>query len=78
MTYMLLIYGVEDALTEDERKRCYAESAALTRELHAQGRYRGASPLHPVSMATSVSASRWRTAWNIAIGRPNCTRSSAC
>ena len=29
-------------------------------------------------MATSVSASRCRTAWNDAIGLPNCTRSSAC
>ena len=31
-----------------------------------------------VSMATSVSASRWRTAWNEAIGRPNWIRSRAC
>ena len=31
-----------------------------------------------VSMATSVSASRWRTAWNWLIGRSNWTRSSAC
>ena len=30
------------------------------------------------SMATSVSASRWRTAWNDAIGRPNWARSNAC
>ena len=29
-------------------------------------------------MATSVSARRWRTAWNLAIGRPNWTRSRAC
>ena len=29
-------------------------------------------------MATSVSARRWRTAWNVAIGRPNWMRSSAC
>ncbi len=29
------------------------------------------------STATSASASRWRTAWNDAIGRPNWTRSSA-
>ena len=54
MKYMLLIYAAEDAWTEDERERCYVESAALTRELHAQGRYRGAAPLHPVAMATSV------------------------
>ena len=30
------------------------------------------------SIATSVSASRCRIAWKPAIGRPNCTRSSAC
>src|SRR5918996_4059627 len=30
------------------------------------------------SMETSVSARRWRTAWNRAIGRPNWMRSSAC
>ena len=29
------------------------------------------------STATSASASRWRTAWKWAIGRPNCTRSIA-
>ncbi len=27
-----------------------------------------------MAMATSVSASRWRTAWNEAIGRPNWMR----
>jgi hypothetical protein len=54
MKYMLLIYSDEDAWTEGERERCYAESARLTRELHEKGQYRGASPLHPIAMATSV------------------------
>jgi hypothetical protein len=54
MKYMLLIYSEEDAWTEGERERCYAESARLTRELHEKGQYRGASPLHPIAMATSV------------------------
>ena len=31
-----------------------AESTALTHELHKQGKYLGASPLHPVATATSV------------------------
>ena len=31
-----------------------------------------------VSMATRVSASRWRTAWNMLIGWPNWMRSRAC
>ena len=54
MKYMLLIYSDENAWAEGERERCYAESVRLTRELHAKGQYRGASPLHPVSTATSV------------------------
>ena len=54
MKFMLLIYGAEDALTDDERRDCYIESAGLTRELHAAGQYLGASPLHPVALATSV------------------------
>jgi len=52
--YMLLIYGPEDAWTEQERKDCYVESTQLTHELHAKGQYLGASPLHPVATATSV------------------------
>ena len=31
-----------------------AESTKLTHELHAKGKYLGASPLHPVASATSV------------------------
>ena len=54
MKFLLLIYGKEGTLTDDERQACYAESAQLTRELHAKGQYLGASPLHPVAMATSV------------------------
>jgi hypothetical protein len=54
MKYMLLIYSDEDAWTEGEREHCYAESVRLTRDLHQKGQYLGASPLHPVSTATSV------------------------
>ncbi len=54
MKYLLLIYSDEAAWTEGERECCYAESARLTHELHENGQYRGASPLHPVAMATSV------------------------
>jgi hypothetical protein len=54
MKYMLLIYSDENAWTEDEREHCYAESVQLTRSLHEQGRFRGASPLQPVSTATCV------------------------
>lgn len=54
MKYMLLIYMEENALTTAERESCYTESTQLAHDLHANGQYVGASPLHPVSMATSV------------------------
>src|SRR3989442_7496797 len=54
MKYMLLVYLAENALTDAEREHCYVESAQLTQDLHASGHYRDASPLHPVSTATSV------------------------
>lgn len=54
MKYMLLIYGDEQALTEVERKDCYAESTQLAHDLKANGQYLAANPLHPTSMATSV------------------------
>jgi hypothetical protein len=54
MKYILLIYSDENAWTEREREKCYAESTQLTQELNANGQFLGASPLHSVSMATSV------------------------
>ncbi|HYG64732.1 MAG TPA: YciI family protein [Thermoanaerobaculia bacterium] len=54
MKYMLLTYGDENALDEGERNQCYQDSVQLTHELHAAGKYLGASPLHSTSMATSV------------------------
>jgi hypothetical protein len=54
MKYMLLVYMAEDAMSEAERQDCFAKSAQLTQELHASGQYLDASPLHPVSTATSV------------------------
>ena len=54
MRYMMLIYMDEQVMTEDERTRCYADSAALTRDLAATGHYRAASPLHPVATATTL------------------------
>jgi hypothetical protein len=54
MKYMLLVYLDEQALSETEREHCYVESAQLTQELNASGQYLDASPLHPVSTATSV------------------------
>ena len=54
MTYMLLIYGEEDAWTDAERQACYQASTELAQELHASGKLLGASPLHPASTATCV------------------------
>ena len=54
MKYMLLVYLDEQAMSDEERAHCYAESAQLTQNLNATGQYLAASPLHPVSTATSV------------------------
>ena len=54
MTYMLLIYGAEDAWTDTERQECYIASTELARELQANGKFLSASPLHPASTATCV------------------------
>lgn len=51
---MLLIYSDENAWTDSAREHCYAESIDLTHQLNAKGQFMGASPLHPVSAATSV------------------------
>jgi hypothetical protein len=51
---MLLIYGQEDALDNEEREACFVESAGLARELSEQGVYVSAAPLQFVDRATSV------------------------
>ena len=54
MKYMLLVYLSEQALSESERQECYVKSAQLARDIHTSGNYLDASPLHPVSTATSI------------------------
>jgi hypothetical protein len=54
MKYMLMVYMNEQAMNDAERQHCYEESTRLTHELHAKGQFVSASPLHPVSTATSV------------------------
>ncbi len=54
MKYMLLIYYDEQSLSETEREECFGESTQLAQELHSNGKYLGANPLHPTSTATSV------------------------
>jgi len=54
MKYMLLVYLDEQCMTEAERADCYVQSARLAQEIHSSGKYLDASPLHPVSTATSI------------------------
>ena len=54
MKYMLLIYMGENAMTETEREQCYVDSTQLAQDLHANGKYLAANPLHPVATATTV------------------------
>ena len=54
MKYMMLVYLDEQALTDTEREHCYVESAQLAQQLNSSGQYLDASPLHPISTATSV------------------------
>ena len=54
MKYLLLVYYDEKVLSEAEREHCYVESAQLGQDLHKNRQYISASPLHPVSTATSV------------------------
>ena len=54
MKYMLLVYMNEQAMSDAERQQCYTNSVKLTHDLHSQGQYVAAGPLHPVATATSV------------------------
>jgi hypothetical protein len=54
MKYMLLVYLDEQAMNDEERSRCYVESAHLAQDLNSSGEYLDASPLHPVATATSI------------------------
>ncbi len=54
MQFMLLIYFDEQTLNESERDECYQESTQLAQELHSDGQYLAAAPLHPTATAISV------------------------
>ena len=54
MKYMLLVYLDEQAMSDSEREHCYVESAQLAQQLNSSKQYLDASPLHPISTATSV------------------------
>ena len=54
MKYMLLVYLNEQAISESERNKCYVDSAQLAQDLYRNGQFVDASPLQPVSTATSI------------------------
>jgi len=55
MKYMLMMYFEEDgALTQEQREKCYVESAAFAQKLHESGKFLGGAPLQPTSTATSL------------------------
>jgi len=57
MKYLLLVHHDEEAfgrISEAKRKEMLAESVQLTHQLHDNGQYLSASPLHPASSATIV------------------------
>ena len=54
MKYMLLVYINENIWAPGEQQQCYEESTRLAHDLHANGQFLAAAPLHPVATATSV------------------------
>lgn len=54
MQYMLLIYSDENCWTETEWSACVQESITISQDLAEQGKLVSASPLCPVSTATSL------------------------
>lgn len=54
MQYMLLMYLDENSLSEEQRTKCYADSAGYARQLAEKGKYVAASPLQPTLTATSI------------------------
>ena len=57
MKYMLLVHHDQEAFakrSEAERAGLMQESVQLANQLHANGKYLGAAPLHPSSETTCV------------------------
>jgi hypothetical protein len=61
MKYMMLIYGAEEAWTEDERRACMIKSMGICDELAGQGKFIDSSPLQSVKTAASVRVRDGRT-----------------
>ncbi|MEX0936886.1 MAG: YciI family protein [Pirellulales bacterium] len=60
MKYILLMYNEENAFSPDELPAAQADAVQTCHELHTQGKYVGASPLHPVATAASVGVREGR------------------
>jgi hypothetical protein len=57
MKYMLLVHHDEEVFgkfSETKQQQMLEESVQLTHQLHADGKYLSASPLHPASTAAIV------------------------
>ena len=54
MKYMLLVYASETEYPYQERMECYEESTQFAHKLRKDGKYIAASPLQPISTATTV------------------------
>ncbi|HEU4323058.1 MAG TPA: YciI family protein [Roseiflexaceae bacterium] len=54
MRYMLLIYGDEHELSQEELEACYKESSQLAHDLQTAGQFLATAPLRPTAAATSV------------------------
>ena len=57
MKYLLLVHHDEETfgkISETKRRLMLEESVQLTHQLHANGQYLSASPLHPASSAAVV------------------------
>ncbi|RZA27272.1 MAG: YciI family protein [Proteobacteria bacterium] len=61
MKYLLMVYSDEKVWSEAEREECIKQSVQLCHELAGKGQYLSASPLHPVSTATSVRVRNGKT-----------------
>jgi hypothetical protein len=61
MKYLLLVHHDEKAfgkISETKRRQMLADSVELTHQLHANGQYLNASPLHPAATAIIVRIRR--------------------
>ena len=54
MKYMILLYAEPGAWPPEEHRAALQESIGICHQLHAQGRYLGASPLQPANTARCV------------------------